>query len=179
MINQSLIQNLPAKTGFLKNFITSDFSTVNYNVKLGTVSGYWELYSKTSTALMGNDSKEYITNYAKNLLTSNYSSILFGGLGLGTLPYLSQDLTATVNVVEIEQEIIDLTSGIGHLSSNVNLIQGNIFTFNTEQTYDIILIDIWNIQDFSIINPQVSTLTAKYAANLNEGGVMYYPILEW
>lgn len=179
MINQSLIENLPAKTGFLKNFILNDFSTTNYDVKLGTMSGCWELYSKTNTTMICNDSKKYIVDYAKNLLTSNYSSILFGGLGLGVLPYLSQDLTATVDVVEIDEEIINLTSSIGHLSSNVNIVQSDIFTFSTSQTYDIILIDIWNTQDLSIINSQAATLTAKYAANLNEGGLMYYPILEW
>lgn len=179
MINQSLINNLPENNGFLYNHITNPIQTINYRVVKGPVSGCWELYKESEPNMICNDSELYINDYAKNIKNLNFSSILFGGLGLGVLPFLCQDSTTTIDVIENDQEIINLTTGIGHLNSNVNIINEDIFNFTPTTTYDVILIDIWSVADLSTINPQVTTLTQKYTSSLNEGGMLYFPILEW
>ena len=179
MINQNLINNLPEDSGFLYSHISTPIQTNNYRVVKGPISGCWELYSNTDVNMICNDSEIYINEYAKNIKNLNFSSILFGGLGLGVLPFLCQDSTTTVDVIENDQEIISLTTGIGHLNSNVNIINDDIFNYNPTKTYDVILIDIWSIADLSVINPQITTLTQKYTSSLNEGGMLYFPILEW
>jgi tRNA1(Val) A37 N6-methylase TrmN6 len=179
MINQSLINNLPEDNGFLYNHISNPFQTSNYRVIKGPVSGCWEVYKNDNVNMLFNDSIINIDEYAKNIKNLNFSSILFAGLGLGILPFLCQDSTTTIDVVEIDQEIINLTTGIGHLNSNVNIINDDIFNFTPTKTYDVILIDIWSVANLSVINPQVTTLTEKYTSYLNENGLLYFPITEW
>lgn len=179
MINQNLINNLPDNSGFLYNHITNPIQTTNFKVVKGPITGCWELYRNSDVNMICNDSEIYINEYAKNIKNLNFSSILFGGLGLGILPFLSQDLTTTIDVIENNQEIINLTSGIGHLNTNVNIINDDIFNYVPNKTYDVILIDIWDIANMSLINPQVSTLTEKYSSSLNENGMLYFPITEW
>ncbi len=179
MINQSLINNLPEDNGFLYNHISSPIQTNNYRVVKGPVSGCWELYKEGNLNMICNDSEIYINDYAKNIKDLNFSSILFGGLGLGVLPFLCQDSTTTIDIIENDQEIINLTTGIGHLNSNVNIVNDDIFNFTPTKTYDVILIDIWSVADMTLINPQVTTLTEKYSNYLNENGILYFPITEW
>lgn len=179
MINQNLINNLPNNSGFLHNHITNPIETSNYKVVKGPKSGCWEVYNYSDVNMLYNDSEIIITEYAKNLNNRNFSSILFGGLGLGILPYLSQDLSDVIDVVEIDNEIINLVNNIGHLDSKVNIIQGDIFNYETVEKYDVILIDIWNKQEYSLIQTQTSFLTQKFSTNLNENGMIYHPILEW
>jgi hypothetical protein len=59
------------------------------------------------------------------------------------------------------------------LGSNVNIIEGDIYTFQPTKMYDIVVMDIWwrKIND-DIIN----TLNSMYLPFVNEGGFIYYPI---
>jgi spermidine synthase len=118
------------------------------------------------------DNPYYILQYSSELLNVEFDSILVGGLGLGVMPYVSQDFSQ-VDVVEINQDIIDLATELGHLNENVNIIHDNILTFPVEKTYDIIVLDIW----YEALTEELTdTLTTKYLPFVNEGGFLYFPI---
>lgn len=122
--------------------------------------------------LVSTDNPNYILGYAPELLDVEFDSILVGGLGLGVMPYVSQDF-AQVDVVEINQDIIDLAKQLGHLNENVNIIHDDILTFSIEKTYDIIVLDIW----YDALTEELSNqLIEKYLPFINKGGFLYIPI---
>lgn len=122
--------------------------------------------------LVSVDNPYYILEFSSELLNVEYDSILVGGLGLGVIPYVSQDF-AQVDVVEINQDVIDLAKQLGHLNENVNIIKDDIFTFSVEKTYDIIVLDIW----YEALTEELSNeLIDKFLPFVNEGGFLYIPI---
>lgn len=133
------------------------------------------------------DHPGYIFSYANGLLDIEFNSILVGGLGIGITPYLCQNF-ADVDVVEIDKDIIDIVSQLGHLNQNVNLINEDLYTFTPNRTYDIILLDIWhevlteennvrklNWSDF-LNEEKCDQMIEKYLPYVNEGGFIYLPI---
>ena len=118
------------------------------------------------------DSPYYILGYAPELLDVEFDSILIGGLGLGVMPYVCQDF-AQVDIVEINQDVIDLATQLGHLNENVNIIHDDIFTFSVEKTYDIVVIDAFYE---ALSEETITLLEEKYLPFINEGGFLYIPI---
>jgi 16S rRNA A1518/A1519 N6-dimethyltransferase RsmA/KsgA/DIM1 with predicted DNA glycosylase/AP lyase activity len=98
-----------------------------------------------------------------------------GGLGTGNIPYVCQNF-AQVDVIENDQNIIDITSQLNHLGENVNIINGDIFTFEPTKTYDIIVMDIWYN---SIPEDITENIISKYLPCLNEGGFLYLPLNQY
>ena len=122
--------------------------------------------------LVSVDNPYYILEFSSELLNVEYDSMLVGGLGLGLIPYVSQDF-AQIDVVEINQDVIDLAKQLGHLNENVNIIKNDIFTFSVEKTYDIIVLDIW----YEALTEELSNeLIDKFLPFVNEGGFLYIPI---
>jgi len=124
------------------------------------------------------DHVQFIESYLDKLYNRSFTSILCGGLGMGVAPFLTQPFCTKVDVVELDSEVIDLVkNNTNYLHSKVNIIQGDIMTHTTNEKYDVILIDIWvnNIED---LNQQKPILEAKYAANLNPGGLLYFPLAD-
>jgi len=122
--------------------------------------------------LVSVDNPYYILEFSSELLNVEYDSILVGGLGLGVMPYVSQDF-AQVDVVEIDENVIDLAKQLGHLNENVNIIKDDIFTFSVEKTYDIIVLDIW----YEALTEELSNqLIDNFLPFINEGGFLYIPI---
>ena len=97
-----------------------------------------------------------------------------GGLGLGIAPYLSQPFCDTIDIIEIDQDLIDLVSGIGHLSES-NIIRTDIFTYEPQRKYDFILLDIWQ-KNSGTFDIEVETLKNKYTPYLNDNGIMCVPL---
>jgi hypothetical protein len=122
--------------------------------------------------LVSTDNPNYILGYSSELLDVEFDSILIGGLGLGVMSYVCQDF-AQVDVVEINQDVIDLATQLGHLNENVNIIHDDIFTFSVEKTYDIIVLDIWYE---ALSEETITLLEEKYIPFINEGGFLYIPI---
>jgi hypothetical protein len=122
--------------------------------------------------LLSIDNPHYILQYSSELLNVEFNSILVAGLGLGVMPYVCQDF-AQVDVVEINQDIIDLATELGHLNENVNIIHDDILTFPVEKTYDIVVIDTFYE---ALSNEMISLLEEKYMPFINEGGFLYIPI---
>ena len=133
------------------------------------------------------DHPGYIFNYANGLLDVEFNSILVGGLGVGIVPYLSQDF-ADVDVVENDQDVIDIVSQLGHLKENVNIINDDLYTFVPNKTYDVILLDIWHevltegnnvrkLEWWDFLNEEkCDEMISKYLPYVNEEGFIYIPI---
>lgn len=124
-----------------------------------------------------NDNFKYI-EYSNRIQDLTYDSILLGGLGLGVIPqYIAENKQcSTIDIIEINSELISTIQNMDYLDSSINIIQGDIFTFTPTQTYDLILLDIWWIADESFINV-ARTLVTKYNPYLNTGGNIYFPLL--
>ena len=114
----------------------------------------------------------------KRLFEINYDSVLFIGLGLGIFPYLSQDTTQIIDVIEINQDVILMINNINHLKPNVNIIQADIYTYTTTKQYDLIVFDIWNEKDINFTQ-QMEYLTNSFTNNLTTNGELYFPILNF
>jgi hypothetical protein len=143
----------------------------NYSIKNRRGINYIELRN-SNNKLLAIDSPDYITEFCPELLDIEFNNILVGGLGSGNIPYVCQSF-AQVDVIENDQNIIDITSQLNHLGENVNIINGDIFTFEPTTTYDIIVMDIWyNSIPESITN----SIIEKYLPFVNEGGFLYLPL---
>ena len=108
-----------------------------------------------------------------------YDKVLVVGLGLGLVPYELSEVNgcSKIDVLEIDQEIIDYTILSGHLNSDINLIQGDIYNYTTTETYDLIIIDtIWYAHEMS--NEDCELLKSRLLPNINTGGALYFPIKE-
>jgi spermidine synthase len=99
--------------------------------------------------------------------------VLIGGLGLGMVLLAVQDKPEVhlATVVEIEQEIIDLLLPQLPLNSKVNVVQGDIFRFATNQLFDTIYFDVWN--EVNAVNwKQMKKLHRRFRKNLKPDGWM-------
>ena len=58
---------------------------------------------------------------------------------------------------------------------NINLINDDIYSYDTSNLYNLIIIDIyWTVSEMT--DSQYNSLKNKYLNNLNSGGVLYFPI---
>ena len=98
-------------------------------------------------------------------------------MGLGLVPQELSEVNkcSKIDVLEIDQEIIDYTISSGHLNSDINLIQGDIYNYTTIETYDLIIIDtIWYEHEMTDENYEL--LENRLLPNINTGGALYVPI---
>lgn len=165
--NKSLLDSI------IKNKIESENFILEKNLK----SQFWQLKSKRESMynILSIDTVDMVTKYAKKLINNNFNSILISGLGLGIIPYLCQDQTEIVDVIEIKNEVINLTSGIGHLKSNVKIFNEDINNFVPSIKYDIILFDHWMV---STTEKEIDLLNYKFSNFLNGTGFITVPVYE-
>ena len=107
----------------------------------------------------------------------SYDKVLVAGLGLGLIPQdlYTQENCSQVDVVDNNQEVIDWANNSGHLDPNINLINDDIYSYNTSELYDLIIIDTyWS--ESELTDSQYESLKNKYLNNLNVGGVLYFPV---
>tara|TARA_Y100000114_G_scaffold6863_1_gene5500 strand:- start:2645 stop:3187 length:543 start_codon:yes stop_codon:yes gene_type:complete len=107
----------------------------------------------------------------------SYDKVLVAGLGLGLIPQdlYTQENCSQVDVVDSNQEVIDWANNSGHLDPNINLINDDIYSYNTSELYDLIIIDTyWSESEMT--DSQYESLKNKYLNNLNVGGVLYFPV---
>ena len=147
---------------------------IKYNTS-GDIIENNEMYSKV---MLGKC--ETCNPFYKNSFDGfSYDKVLVVGLGLGLVPYELSEVNgcSKIDVLEIDQEIIDYTILSGHLNSDINLIQGDIYNYTTTETYDLIIIDtIWYAHEMS--NEDYELLKSRLLPNINTGGALYFPIKE-
>ena len=106
-----------------------------------------------------------------------FNTVLVAGLGLGLIPQELIEIykCSKVDCLEISQEMIDYTHNSGHLNKKINLIQGDVYTYNTLDMYDLIIIDtVWKEKDIN--DDQWDFLVKKYKSNLNPKGSIFAPV---
>lgn len=106
----------------------------------------------------------------------SYDSILIGGLGLGLIPNYAHNVKncSTIDVLEKNNELI---SYVDYLDENINVIQGDIFTYTPSKKYDLILFDIW-WKDSDVTQEIQTSINEIYISHLNDGGKIVYPLIE-
>lgn len=164
------------KIGFLDEFITQEVHYDEFSI-IKNNRGSWKLIenTKVSNNIHNEDDKSFILKYAKKLLEVNFQSILISGLGLGIIPYVCQKNTQTVDVIEINPQVINLTKQLNHLQSNVNIINHDINRYIPNKNYDIILFDHW--LTFAP-NQELQVLINNFENYLEPNGIFYVPIVE-
>jgi hypothetical protein len=145
---------------------------IKYNTS-GDIIENNEMYSKV---MLGKC--ETCNPFYKNSFNGfSYDTVLVVGLGLGLVPQELSEVNkcSKIDVLEIDQEIIDYTISSGHLNSDINLIQGDIYNYTTIETYDLIIIDtIWYEHEMTDENYEL--LENRLLPNINTGGALYVPI---
>ena len=145
---------------------------IKYNTS-GDIIENNEMYSKV---MLGKC--ETCNPFFKNSFNGfSYDTVLIVGLGLGLVPQELSEVNkcSKIDVLEIDQEMIDYTISSGHLNSDINLIQGDIYNYTTTETYDLIIIDtIWYEHEMTDENYEL--LENRLLPNINTGGALYVPI---
>ena len=145
---------------------------IKYNTS-GDIIENNEMYSKV---MLGKC--ETCNPFFKNSFEGfTYDKVLVVGLGLGLVPQELSEVNkcSKIDVLEIDQEMIDYTISSGHLNSNINLIQGDIYNYTTTETYDLIIIDtIWYEHEMTDENYEL--LENRLLPNINTGGALYVPV---
>ena len=123
------------------------------------------------------DCPSYINSLCHRIKTLEFNSILIGGLGLGNIANWVDTNTSCskIDVIENESEIITWVSESNHLSSDINIIEGDAFEYNTTSSYDFILMDLWWDAGSNYDNEELKLIT-NYSSSLNENGSLYFPI---
>ena len=109
-------------------------------------------------------------------LDLNNKNILVTGLGLGVIPQwiIENNSTSTVDVIEMDQELITSISDMGHLSPSINIISGDANTFIPTSNYDLIIFDHFAMEDENTL-PSLNTLQNHYNNYINIGGIIKCP----
>ena len=145
---------------------------IKYNTS-GDIIENNEMYSKV---MLGKC--ETCNPFFKNSFNGfSYDTVLIVGLGLGLVPQELSEVNkcSKIDVLEIDQEIIDYNISSGHLNSDINLIQGDIYNYTTIETYDLIIIDtIW--YEHEMTDEDYGLLESRLLPNINTGGALYVPI---
>ena len=105
---------------------------------------------------------------------ATWGDILYLGLYLGVTPdYIYKNKSVTsIDVIEEDQSIIDYVDWI---DSNINVIQGDEWTYATSKQYDIIICDLWTMPS-DITQDHKTSLINNYTNNLKSGGKIIIPI---
>lgn len=124
------------------------------------------------------DDLSYINGYCNKIPYLSFDSVLIGGLGLGIIPYYLENNTSCsiIDVIEINNDIINATSQLNHLSSS-NIVHFDFLNYYTDKKYDLIIADLWWLKPdhFEI---EREDIIDNYSHNLNEGGKIYLPITD-
>lgn len=157
--------------GIVGTILEAPLKSGEHTIQNNSQLNYLELHG--SKGELVNDLASYITEFTPELLDKEFDSILIGGLGLGIIPFVVQDFCTTIDIVEINTDIVDVNQQLNVLGTRVNIIEGDIFNFQPTKMYDVIIMDIWYRP---ISEEVVELLNNTYFQALNEGGFIYYPI---
>jgi len=122
------------------------------------------------------DSMDYFNTHAPEVLNLSVDSVLVAGLGLGLMPYYLSDKCNTIDVIEIDQDLIDLIASKNYMPSNVNMFCGDAryHQFEEGKKWDVVIIDVgWST---SSARAEMELYTQKYMPMINESGFLYIPI---
>lgn len=122
------------------------------------------------------DDDSYITGYATELMNLSGQSILITGLGLGLMAYYIRNSFTSIDVIEIDEDLVSLLNSQNLLSSNTNPIIGDalLYSFSETKKWDYIVIDTIYEKDINL----KELYKQKYLSKLNTNGFLYMPIFQ-
>lgn len=177
MIQKTNLSNMGVLES-LRLQMNSDINHEGWKIKKHTSSDYL-LLEQVGECVWFSDKVDFIEKFFDKIYNRNFSSILCAGLGLGVVPYLVQDFCNTIDVIEISQSNIDLIKQkTNHLSEKVNFINSDIRNYETNEKYDVVLIDIWTC-DLVRFENEKNILESKFINNINQDGTLYVPLDNW
>jgi len=105
-----------------------------------------------------------------------FDKVLIGGLGLGLLPQYAKEVKncSVIDVIENNQELIDY---IDYLESPINIIKGDALSYTPNKKYDLILIDLWWIEE-NVTQEIQDNIKNNYNSYLENNGKIIIPLLE-
>jgi spermidine synthase len=174
MIDIQLIEN--SGGSLFENFISSAIETDKFSVKK-TSQNVYRFIDKTKSfgGIHNEDNVNFIKYFYRKLFDLDFNSILISGLGLGVVPYICQNKTEVIDVVEIDLDVINFVNEIGHLNNNVHIINTDIYNFVPQRTYDVILFDHWSI---GATEYDKEIFSNKFGPYLNTNGIISVPVIE-
>lgn len=112
--------------------------------------------------VMSNTQMEQYTN--RDIVYKAHGKVLIGGLGIGMVLLAIQDKpeVSEILVVEKYQEVIDLVKDQLPLNDKVTVIQGDVFEYVPEDTYNTIYLDIWNNANSRAVYEEQRPLRMRY-----------------
>ena len=81
------------------------------------------------------------------------------------------------NSVDVVEENAQIISKVTWLDSDINVINGNEFSYTTDKKYDIIICDIF-AEPTDVTEDNKDTLLSNYSSNLKAGGRIIIPVTE-
>lgn len=174
MIDLQILENNP--NSLFEIFISGSTETDRFLIKKNQKNIYQFIDKLKKIGNIYNEDDVYFIKYFyRKLFEKNFDSIFISGLGIGIVPLICQNTTSIIDVVEVDKQIIDFVSGLNHLQSNVNIINGDINYFTPIRQYDVILFDHW---DRGASEKEKDNLTATFREYLNPDGILTFPIIE-
>lgn len=146
-----------------------------YKDKVQIGKEYIFLYHKgLQKTMMSDHESETITN--QKFIDSAKGDVLIFGLGLGLIvfPLMKEKEINRIVIVELDNGLIEMVSPMIKFFGDPNKIeifQGNCFSWRTEEKFDTIYFDIWEVIDEKSFG-EMEYLESKYRKNLKEGGWM-------
>ena len=122
--------------------------------------------------MMSNHESETITN--QKFIDSAKGDILIFGLGLGLIvfPLLKEIGINRITIVELDKGLIEMVSPIIRFQDplrKVKIINGDCFSWETQEKFDTIYFDIWETIDEKAYS-EMEILEKRYLKNLKDGG---------
>lgn len=137
----------------------------------------FEKVAESSGGWHFSDDDSYIKTFTPELETISGESILIIGLGFGLMPYYIKNNFNTIDVLEIDSDLISIISSQNLLSENTNLICGDALTYNfsDEKKWDYIIVDVFFEKPDNYF---IELYKQKFLSKLNANGFLYMPIFE-
>ena len=138
----------------------------------------WFICKQESEAQPGKYRSNNYTDYMTALLTENlYAKVLVSGLGLGVIPqWLCNNKGSSVDVIEIDNELITTVNSMNYLHQNINIINADINNYQTTSTYDLIYFDHWFFVNDTYYESERDALVNSFSSNKTENGIILFPV---
>jgi len=111
-------------------------------IRLVYEDGLFKLYDNIfNFCVMSNSKIE--KELCLNIIEHSFGEVLIAGFGIGliVLPIMNKIEVKSIDIIELQKEVIDLISTQLPLNDKVKIINDNIYSYFPEKQYDTIYID--------------------------------------
>ena len=139
-----------------------------------TPSGRYVRLTHKGSVVMSDTFMERRTNSV--FCDTAHGDVLVGGLGIGLVLMDIQDSPAvdSITVVEKSQDVIDLIAPHLPLNGKVNIICGDVWSFDPgEDRYDVVYMDIWEFINSDVYEDEMLPLKERYRHFLKASNEAY------